>query len=420
MRLTRLLSPILIALLIGQFLLAPNSFAALDDGYPPDQPAPGRTCPGTELGVKTISAFNGKAFICTLVNGVQKWWIEGDPIPEPTPSGPTGSAGSTGSNGSAGSSDPIGGNSTGAQSGPVSHWPPGFPHNYFLSDKAKAKMKIFTDVTYATDSPSQKLDIYMPIGVKNPPLVIWLHGGGFMVFDKDVLKYDDSAKILEILIANGIAVAGIDFRLIDEAKFPGAGQDTKSAIRYLRANASKYGYNPKKFAAWGESAGAYLALMAGATGDQKTIFDNPADPNIKVSAGVSAVIDLFGNANFRTMKANLVKYPCSANFGKTITVAENPWFGSEALPETQVAFDKANLYPYLKALKTLPAFYIFHGDEDCSVSKYESIELNKVLKSLHGKSSLTLVPGADHGGAKVWAAAASMGPILKKFFAGMK
>ncbi len=120
------------------------------------------------------------------------------------------------------------------------------------------------------------------------------------------------------------------------------------------------------------------------------------------------------------MKANLVKYPCSANFGKTITVAENPWFGSEALPDTQVAFDKANLYPYLKALKTLPAFYIFHGDEDCSVSKYESIELNKVLKNLHGKSSLTLVPGADHGGAKVWAAAASMGPILKKFFAGMK
>ena len=137
--------------------------------------------------------------------------------------------------------------------------------------------------------------------------------GTFVIGDDDFMKFDESAKLLEVFIKNGIAVASVNYRLSQEALFPAAGVDTKSAIRFLRANASKYGYDPKKFATGGDSAGSYLALMAGITGDQSSIFDDPKDPNSKTSASVSAVIDLYGNADFFEMTANNARYPVTNN-----------------------------------------------------------------------------------------------------------
>ena len=84
----------------------------------------------------------------------------------------------------------------------------------------------------------------------------------YNMFDEDFMKFDESAKLLELLTKSGIAVASINYRLAQEAAFPAAGVDVKTAIRFLRANASKYGYDPNKFATGGDSAGSYLALEA--------------------------------------------------------------------------------------------------------------------------------------------------------------
>ena len=72
-------------LILGLLLIAasisiiPSTNAANpDDGYPEGQAAPGRTCPNNDEGFKKVSAFSGKTLVCTLINGVKKWWIEGD------------------------------------------------------------------------------------------------------------------------------------------------------------------------------------------------------------------------------------------------------------------------------------------------------------------------------------------------------
>ena len=62
-------------------LLTTPSLAALDDGYPEGAAAPGRTCAPDAVGQKELSSFSGKNLECTLVNGVAKWWIVGDPFP---------------------------------------------------------------------------------------------------------------------------------------------------------------------------------------------------------------------------------------------------------------------------------------------------------------------------------------------------
>ena len=366
--------------------LAPASAANLDDGYPKDTAAPGRTCPMADEGFKTVSDYSGKTLVCTVIDGAKKWWIEGDPLPAATSS----------------KSDSV----------PEIQ----FTHTYSLPAKSLATMKVFENVTYATQSPSQHLDLYMPKGVVKPPLLVWTHGGGFVIGNEDIMKYDEAAKLLEVFIKNGIAVASVNYRLSQEAIFPAAGVDTKRAIRLLRANASKYGYDPKKFAVGGDSAGGYLALMAAITGDQSSPFDDATDPNRKTSAAVSVVMDVFGNADFFEMALNNTKYPCdqSKNPWPVPTGNIHPWFGDITDPSVQVVMKSAGLYPYLKSSKALPAFYIFHGSDDCSVSPYDSKNLDKAVKALKGKSTLTLVPGAIHGGAGVFSAIMKAVPAIKK------
>jgi acetyl esterase/lipase len=298
----------------------------------------------------------------------------------------------------------------------VPQFAPEYIPKYKLSTKSIALMKIFENVTYAKKSPTQHLDIYMPKGVVKPPLLIWTHGGGFVMGDDDFMKFDESAKLLELLTKSGIAVASINYRLSQEALFPAAGVDVKSAIRFLRANASKYGYDPNKFATGGDSAGSYLALMAAITGDQPSPFDDPTDPNSKVSAAVKAVIGLFGNVDFFEMPANNLKYPCdqSKNPFPVADTKMHPWFGDTTDPKVQAAMKSGGLYPYLKSSKALPTFYIFHGSDDCSVSVYDSKNLDKAVKALNGMSNLTIVPGAIHGGAGVWSAVMKAVPAIKK------
>ena len=390
-------------LLVSQLFL-PNAIADLDDGYPKDQPAPGRTCPASSLGDENVSPFNGKTFVCTDINGVKKWWIKGEPLPvAPAEKVPSNAAQNSKNN---------------VETKIDSNLPPGSKHSYILPAKSIAKMKVYEDIVYATTSTSQRLDIYLPKGVKNPPLMVWTHGGGFVFGDENAMKFDEPAKLLEVFIKNGIAVASVNYRLGTEALYPAGAQDTKMAIRFLRANAAKYGYNPKKFATGGDSAGSYLALMAAFTGNQKTLCDTPSDPNLKTSAAVSAVFDLFGNSNFVTMAANRIKYPCKVEdpYANTGDPNMHPWFGDISKPEIKAQVDSGNLYPYLKTLKPLPIVYIFHGKADCSVNEHDSIELDKVIKSQKGKSNLYLIPGEIHGGPKVWVEAMKRVPALAKQF----
>jgi acetyl esterase/lipase len=387
----RALSVTLISTLAITFL-APATAANLDDGYPKDTAAPGRTCPMAEEGFKTVSDYSGKTLVCTMINGTKKWWIEGVPLPEAAPAG----------------------TSTGTGTGTVPEIQ--ITNTYLLPATSLAKMKVSENVIYAAQSPSQRLDLYLPKGVVKPPLVVWTHGGGFVFGDEDGMRFDEEARLLEVFIKNGIAVASVNYRLAQESPYPAAGVDTKRAIRFLRANASKYGYDPKRFATGGGSAGAYLALMAAITGDQPSPFDDATDPNRKVSAAVSVVMDLFGNVDFFEMADNNLKYPCDQSKNPYPMEPGNihPWFGDVTDAKVQAAMKSGGLYPYLKSSKALPAFYIFHGSDDCSVSPYDSKNLDKAIKARKGKSTMALIPGAIHGGAGVFAAAMKAVPAIKK------
>jgi acetyl esterase/lipase len=236
----------------------------------------------------------------------------------------------------------------------------------------------FADVAYANQSPFQKLDLYLPAqrGIA-APLVIWIHGGGFSRGDKRSMPrrdfgpppktigpngpYQIQVPDVSALTKKGYAVASLNYRLgwmmlTDAAA---AIRDGKAAVRFLRANSTRYGLDPGRFAAWGNSAGGYMAAMLGATGDQPTTFDVDALGNAGVSSAVQAVV---------------------------------VWFGAEdRLPGQDLSIQR-----YISSAKTLPPFMIANGDMDPVISPAQAKRLQDALTQAGAKSSLTILRGAGH------------------------
>jgi acetyl esterase/lipase len=145
----------------------------------------------------------------------------------------------------------------------------------FARGQSAAVVNIQRDIVYA--SPGNvplKLDLYLPAGLNEPaPIVIWIHGGGWETGDKERPMAGPLTKL-------GFAVASIDYRLSEVAPWPAQIDDCKAAVRWVRANASKYGYRADKIGAMGASAGGHLVALLGTTGYDPQLEGNEGNPGV--------------------------------------------------------------------------------------------------------------------------------------------
>jgi alpha/beta hydrolase fold len=74
-----------------------------------------------------------------------------------------------------------------------------------------------------------------------------------------------SLTLVNFFLSLGYAAASIDYRSSNEAHFPAQIEDVKTAVRWLRAHAATYGYNPDAMTAVGDSAGVQLVALLGAS-----------------------------------------------------------------------------------------------------------------------------------------------------------
>lgn len=243
----------------------------------------------------------------------------------------------------------------------------------------------------------QKLDLYLPSppavrtwekpptgGYKrNLPLIIWIHGGAWLIGSKD-----DTVPL--DLLAEGYAVASIDYRLSGDAKFPAQIEDCKTAVRWLRANAKRYGLDAERFAAFGESAGGHLAAMLGTTGDTKE-FD--VGENLDQSSRVQAVVDFYGASDFLQKDAH---FPPNKKRGLAADAnsPESRLIGG-AIMENKDKAAKANPITYIT--KTSAPFLLVHGDADLINPHHQSELLATALKKAHVPAMLYTVKGGGHG-----------------------
>lgn len=174
----------------------------------------------------------------------------------------------------------------------------------------------FADVEYARPGGTPlRLDIYLPADRAKPsPLVILIHGGGWRIGSKEQFRH-----MAERLASAGFAAATIDYRLTDIAPFPAQLHDCKSAVRWARAQAVHYGWDPGKIAVLGDSSGAQLAMMVGLTGGQvdkqigSTLINlaGRSDDGPGLGSRVQAVVDFFGYADLRPFSDGRVPEPKS-------------------------------------------------------------------------------------------------------------
>ena len=245
-----------------------------------------------------------------------------------------------------------------------------------------------SNINYAGDASTKHLlDIYLPAGdKKNLPLVVWIHGGAWMVND----KYADMsymANTVKGFIAKGYALASIDYRYSTEAVFPAQIQDCNQALEYLYQHAKEYNIDRDRIALVGFSAGGHLACLTGLSNnnDVKDFYPKGAKPHFRIKA----VLDFYGPADLLMLANN----PDTTVNGLSSPVAR--LLGATQIARPDLA-KRASPVTYVD--KNDPPFLIVQGEKDESVPNTQSKVLSSWLTLNDVKNQLIVVPGAPHSG----------------------
>lgn len=231
------------------------------------------------------------------------------------------------------------------------------------------------------DGHSLKLDLYLPAETKNPPLVVFIHGGGWRAGSKDRCP-------VTWLADHGFAVASISYRLTDKAIFPAQVHDCKAAVRWLRAHAKEYGYSTEKIAVAGSSAGGHLAALMGTSGDVKAL-EGTVGGNLDQSSRVDAVVDYYGATDFVLRSKT---QPSRANEKGSVVYLLLGGGADEKVELAKLAS------PVTHVSKDDPPFLILHGEKDNKVFLDQSLRIQEVYKQADLPLTLHVIEGAGHGG----------------------
>ncbi len=251
------------------------------------------------------------------------------------------------------------------------------------------RIEVTSNLDYVgAGNPRQMLDLILPkarTDGKKLPLIVFIHGGGWRTGSKE-----GGIRRLAPFVESGNYVgATLNYRLSGESCWPAQIHDCKAAIRYLRANAGKYGIDPDKIAVWGSSAGGHLVSMLGTSGGVAELEGDLGEFD-QTSSRVTCVVNYFGPENFLTMvkqkssidRSRGDRYPEALLLGGGVGDLET--LAKQASPVTWVSADD-------------PPFLTAHGTEDPVVPYAQGEEIHATLQNAGVESHLVPVEGAGHG-----------------------
>lgn len=246
------------------------------------------------------------------------------------------------------------------------------------------QVSVIADVVFST-IPGYRpitLDLYRPTKDKKArPLVIYIHGGGWMNgHTRQSGAFSDFPAVLADLSARGYVVASLEYRLSLEAPFPAAIEDVRTAIRFLKANASAYGIDAQHVGIWGGSAGGQLAALAALDCGQAPQGDDKS--HAAQSDCVQAAVGWYGVYDFATM-------PKSA-----IPRAETSYLDcvKEACPADRIMAAS----PAANVDAKDPPVLLIHGTDDKVVPVTQSRELAAKLQAVKVPVTLEIIPDVGH------------------------
>jgi acetyl esterase/lipase len=235
-------------------------------------------------------------------------------------------------------------------------------------DETPPGVALQSNIVYSTiGGRSLRLDLYIPKDGPGPfPAVILIHG------ERPSNRGRDYYRQLAMMAATRgeMAAVVIEYRNAAEAAFPGAIDDARAAVRWLRTNSAKYRINPNRIGAGGENFGGYLAAM---------LALDRTDPlsAVQAVALMSPVTDLSSYAplpdGYPYHYALFLRYPQT----------ERPELWRAASPLTH-------------APSATTPFLLLHGTDDRVVPLNQSKTLVEALQKAGGDVQMTEFPGAGN------------------------
>ena len=204
------------------------------------------------------------------------------------------------------------------------------------------------------------------------PAIMYVYGGGWALGDVDD-QFDATAIHMS---AKGFVGATIEHRLAPEFRFPAHVEDSKAAVRWLRANATTYSIDPDRIGVAGYSSGGNLAMMVGTTSHLAEFEGDGGNPGF--SSRVQAVAAFAGRSDLVQQPGrNIIENYLGATF------AENPDLWALASPITHVGGGS-------------PPFLLLHGTDDATVPYQMSVNMMNRLMAAGVSAELFTAQGASH------------------------
>ena len=217
---------------------------------------------------------------------------------------------------------------------------------------------VLTDLEFARPAGVPlHLDASIPEAAGAQPAVILVHGGGWEAGDKRTYI----RPWFDVLNKARIAWFSIDYRLAPKWRHPAAVEDVEAAVRWVRANAQRYGIDPEQIALMGESAGGHLAAMAALRG----------------KVPVAALVSFYGVHDLASWREQRGELP--RNIALYLPDAEASTLRA-ASPSTYLS-------------RTSPPMLLFHGTADKGVPPAQSTDFCKRAP----RCEVVLIEGAPHG-----------------------
>lgn len=261
-----------------------------------------------------------------------------------------------------------------------------YPFVHVASREVPASVRVLKDITYVRHgSRALQLDLYLPAKANGAPLpgIVFVHGGGWRVGVRQ-----NFAPMAVRMAEHGYAAATISYRLSPEAQYPAAVQDAKAAVRWMRANAARFGIDGQRIAIGGASAGGQIASLAGVSAGVAR-FEPEAgavEGADEVSSTVQAIVDIDGVLDFTDPAA--LKYEDDPAKQPS---AAGAWFGGRYAEKTALWREASPRY-YVNT-HTPPILFIGSAQPRFQVGRDAMVQQ---MTALGIPSQVVLIPDTPH------------------------
>ena len=242
-----------------------------------------------------------------------------------------------------------------------------------------AGLESHLDLPYSrTGARESNLDLFRPATRGAPlPAIVCIHGGGWFKGNRSSMT-----PFAQALAARGFVTVTISYRLSGEAKFPAAIHDSKAAVRWLRANAQRFGIDPEAIGVTGLSAGGHLAALLATSAGVPALEGDGGHPTH--SSAVQAAVAMGAQSDLETERIRDLS-----------TRARDPHYGPFlGGPQTDIPDTYALASPRHHLDRRDPPLAFMCGELDDLSTRAD--EARRDLMRLGIATGLTVIPQAPH------------------------